>query len=120
MNNFLEKIKRDVPHFEWEYSESSDSYFGIGKIDPYEFRDENKNTCINGNKVIFISGELYKGEERSFRYVTCYQNQKFRKYRGKNFTEKHVNQIYTTGKTLDELYKNLQNEKYFFKFIIEI
>ena len=120
MNEFLEKLKKDIPHFEWKYNESTDSYFGTGKIDRYQFRDENKNTCINGNKSIFISGELYKGEERSFRYGICYQNQLFRRYRGRTFFEKEINKIYTSGKTLDEVYKNLQNEKYFFKFIIEI
>lgn len=120
MNEFLEKLKKDIPHFKWEYIEDSDSYFGIGHIDQYEFRDNRKNTCINSDKHIYFSGELYSGEERSFRYVICSQKQLFRPYRGKKFIKHEVNKIYVSGKTLDEVYEKLRKEMYYYKFIIEI
>jgi hypothetical protein len=119
MNEFLERLKKDIPQFDWSYSEQLDSYFGIGQIDQYQFKDEDKNTYINLDKYIIISGELYKGEERSFRYATCYQEQKFKPYRGKNFIKNSINRIYASGKTLDDVYSNLQKEPNYFKFIIE-
>jgi hypothetical protein len=119
MNEFLERLKKDIPQFEWEYDERGDCYFGIGHIDQYQFKDENKNTCINLDKYIIISRELYKGTDRSFRYVICYQEQKIRPYKGKKFIKNTINKIYASGKTLDEVYINLQKEPNYFKFIIE-
>lgn len=119
MKDFLEILKRDIGHFNWSYNKEKDSYYGYGTIDAYEFRDEKNNHCINSTKSIFISGELYKGEDRSFRYIICSQKQLFRGYRMKKYIDKEVNKVYISGKTLDELYKKMFESGDFLKFIIE-
>jgi hypothetical protein len=119
MNNFLERLKNDIPQFNWNYNSETDSYFGIAYIDPYKVRDTNKNVTINSNKVIFISGELYKGTDKSFRYCTAYQIQRFRKYRSKYFNEIQGNKIFASGKDLDIIYSKLFNNSNFVKFIIQ-
>jgi hypothetical protein len=119
MNDFLENLKNDIPQFSWTYNDITDSYFGISYIEPYKFKDKDKNTYINSNKIIFISGELYKGTENSFRYCTAYQLQRLRKYRCKFFNDIEGNKIYLSGKTLDIIYNKLFNNEKFIKFIIK-
>lgn len=117
--NFLEKLKNDIPQFEWKYYSETDSYMGYASIEPYKIKDKDKNTIINSNKVIFISGELYAGTPESFRYCIAYQVQRFRKYRHKFFGDIEANKIYTSGKTLDIIYDKLFNNSNFVKFIIQ-
>lgn len=119
MKNFLDKLNETIPQFKWTKSSfDNDSFHGVALIDPYEFRDKHKTLYINSDKHIFISDELYKGEERSFRYCICYQKQLKRGYRKKNFIEIEANKIYVSGKTLDEIYKKLFDNPEFIRFIV--
>lgn len=116
----LERLKYQIPQFEWKYNQDSDSYFGIGKVDSYEFRDKDKNLVIRSDKIIFISGELYKGTGIEFRYCICYQKEKIRKYRHKHFIEIEGNKLYFSGKNLlEDLLVRRFNSPEFIKFIIE-
>lgn len=116
----LERLRIEIPQFEWNYNEGTDSYFGIGKIDHYEYRDKDKNLIRVFDNYIFISGELYKGTENSFRYCTCWQKQLVRKYRTKEFISNEANKLFFSGKNLlEDLLIRRFNSNEFIKFIIE-
>jgi len=120
MNKFIKILKNDIPQFDWDFgSNSIDSIFGSAIIEPYEFRNESKDFCINGNKYIFISDVLYgDNPDKSFRYCICWQKQLKRYYRTKKFHEIEINKIYVSGKTVDEIYDKLKNHKDFYQFIV--
>jgi hypothetical protein len=85
-----------------------DSIF-LTKVQPLkQYKDINKNSIIEHSRYIYISDEMYRGEERSFRYAIIYTKGMIRNYRCKIWYEVELNKSFVSAKTNDLLLEKIK------------
>lgn len=107
--SIIKQLRKAFPEFTWEYNKSMGSYFGALYNDTVP-RKINKHSYNFGNLYIYISGEMYPGEDRNFVYAKCYQQSWIRRYRCRTSHEIETGKVYVSGKTVQEAVDNLVKE----------
>jgi len=104
----IDKLKKNLPQFEWSQENSTSSIFGTLKA-PQVQKRINSDLYKLSNVYIFISSKM-GGTELSgkpFRYAMCYQNGEVRQYRCKNWGGVEFNKLFVSDKDLDSIVNQL-------------
>jgi hypothetical protein len=87
-----------------------DSVFGIKELEEKRFKIDNKSEIITGDRVIFISSEMYPGTDRNFRYAINYTKAKIRMYRCRTWNDIEYDKKYVSAKTDKELIEKIKEQ----------
>jgi len=107
--SIIKQLRKAFPEFKFEYNKSTGSYFGSLATDSVS-RKLNKHTYTYGTVYIYVSGEMYPGENRNFVYAMCYQKSQIKRYRCHTSHEIETGKVFVSGKTVKDAVDNLIKE----------
>ena len=93
-------------------STSSHTQYGIIKKQPKTFKDENKNEIKLGSFYSLFIAHLYHKEEqeKQFFYLILSRKAEQRDFRHHSFYPIEFNKLFASGKTVDEIIDNLNQQ----------
>lgn len=108
-----QRIKQ-IPFFnDLEFNSTSEySQYGIIKKQPKTFKDNNKNEIKLGSFYSLFIAHMYKEEEqeKQFFYLILSRKAEQRDFRKQSFYPIEYNKLFASGKSVDEIIDNLNQQ----------